>query len=511
MVFGDVDIAKAMSADVESALDESVPETSQSGEKTARVWLRAFTMAIKTSDNPFSAAKTSRAIWWNTALICMFIAWVVPRLSKKAGGLPSTARQYVNGFINYFARTKQFSISFNTKRVSMVVKGLENRWVKKNGPMVKNRKKGFEPRQLKAWRATNRNWTDPGYWMVVGCMISLAFCGMFRRSEYTNKGEFNPNIQLTRSDVRWQNAKGDWLKPSKALFDNPPKGLIALVSPPPCKNDRTGSKYHNDPLIFEVVHLKLGDKPSFLMAGNWVLELERNFPIEDLAERKVTALFVNPETTNPFRTETFDQDVKTLMRETYEADDTFPPPEEQSLHSFRIGGAICIRSDGDAPADVVKAMGRWSSDAWMLYMRDRRAEAIKWGRNMRKHAAKNEARMDIAERNFITRPHATEIGLVLTPEDELPDLLNELRLMDAENHGLIPMMEEDTLDLITRDEIMEINGSDTELFSPEGFDLPADLDAEIQETKRAKTSLSISADDEAVDEEFDRNEPCFFS
>ena len=153
-------------------------------------------------------------------------------------------------------------------------------------------------------------------------------------------------------------------------------------------------------VIFEVVKLKAGHKPSFLMAGNWLLELERNFPIEDPAERQATALFVNPKTSDPFRTDTFDSEVKTLMHESYEADSTFPPPSEQSLHSFRIGGAICIRSDGDAPADVVKAMRRWSSDAWMLYMCDRRAEAIKWGRNMRELAAKNEARMD--SQNAIT-------------------------------------------------------------------------------------------------------------
>lgn len=510
MTIGDLDIAEQMHADVDLAVDESIPATSHSGEKTARVWLKAFTMALKTTDNPFSPAKTSRAIWWNTALICMFIAWVVPRLSKKAGGLPSTARQYVNGIINYLARVKQFGVSFNSKRVSMVVKGLENRWVKKNGPMVKNRKKGFEPRQLKAWRATKRGWTEPGYWMIIGCMISLAFCGMFRRSEYTNKGEFNPNIQLTRSDVRWQNAKGDWLTPSKALFDNPPKGLIALVSPPPCKNDRTGSKYHNDPLIFEVVKLKAKHQPSFLMAGNWLLELERNFPIEDPAERKSTALFVNPETSHPFTTDKFDSEVKTLMHEAYEADSTFPPPSEQSLHSFRIGGAICIRSDGDAPADVVKAMGRWSSDAWMLYMRDRRAEAIKWGRNMRAHALKNEERMDIAERNYITRPHATAVGITLTSEEELPELLAELTAMDLDDHQLIndhEMMEDDTLDFITEDEVINSDECSMEILSPDGFD----TETVIPESKRAKTNLSISTDDEPVDDDFDASEPCFFS
>ena len=118
--------------------------------------------------------------------------------------------------------------------------------------------------------------------------------------------------------------------------------------------------------------------------------------------------------------------------------------------------------------------------------------------------------MDIAERNYITRPHATAVGITLTSEEELPELLAELTAMDLDDHQLIndhEMMEDDTLDFITEDEVINSDECSMEILSPDGFD----TETVIPESKRAKTNLSISTDDEPVDDDFDASEPCFFS
>ncbi|MEM7518872.1 MAG: hypothetical protein AAF368_18360, partial [Planctomycetota bacterium] len=52
-------------------------------------------------------------------------------------------------------------------------------------------------------------------------------------------------------------------------------------------------------------------------------------------------------------------------------------PERYGLHSFRIGGATALLAAG-CPPHHIQAMGRWSSDIYMLYCRSNANDLIDW-------------------------------------------------------------------------------------------------------------------------------------
>ena len=381
------------------SLADGLPASTASNERTAVGWYDAFCAELEISGWK-NRGGSAWAIWFNTMIMMFFLEWLIPRMNKGKGGLPSSGMGYVYLILGRMARQVGFIFSYSPKRLRAHVKGLEWQWRQVNGPRTVKRKKPFTPFQLSVWHSMlNRNPLSPRV-KVALTMISLAFCGMFRRSEYTHKSKaFNPKTQLTRGDVKWFTKDGRETELTPADLVLPPPGLFCTVAPPPCKNDQDGSKYHDDPLIFKYNSAQ-GDMStsSLLSCANYLFELEREFPIRNPSERQTTPLFVDPTSGKAFRTADFDKIIKQLMRDArHENPRDFPDPSEQSLHSFRAGGALALKVAG-APPDIIKAMGRWRSDSWMLYIRDRRAEAMAWGDRMQTVALLDVERVPIEDR-----------------------------------------------------------------------------------------------------------------
>ena len=378
-------VAKLDALTLESIV-AGVPPTTAGKEKTARGWFDAFARAVGVKEIYTDRGQSSRAVWFNTTLVLFFIRWCVPRMNGGRGGLPSTAMSYVYGIAGWLAREKRFILHYSTKRVKGLVKGLTKQATERCGPRKKNRKAPITPRQLEFFRKIVLEGGLTDRWKIMLCMLSVAVCGMFRRSEYSQKdSHFNPNVQLTRSDISWFEANGAPVELTESLLQNtirPPDGWYCELKPPPCKNDFDGGKWHHDPLIFEVLGEQGGiGYASMLCAGNYLWGLEREFVCLG-RKRTATALFVDPTTGAPFKTGPYDNAVKGLAAEAYARDSTLPDPAQFGLQGARAGGALALRAAG-APREVIMAMGRWSSDAWMIYIRDRRPETLQWGKRMR--------------------------------------------------------------------------------------------------------------------------------
>ena len=52
-------------------------------------------------------------------------------------------------------------------------------------------------------------------------------------------------------------------------------------------------------------------------------------------------------------------------------------PEEYALHSLRIGGASALAAGGPVSQGVIQREGRWKSDAYKLYTRNKTEDSDK--------------------------------------------------------------------------------------------------------------------------------------
>ena len=87
----------------------------------------------------------------------------------------------------------------------------------------------------------------------------------------------------------------------------PPVGRYCTVAPPPCKNDQDGSKYHDDPLVFEHQEGAGGiDFASLMCAANYLCGLENDFPLFEEVQMQKAPLFEHPVKKKPFTTKDFE-------------------------------------------------------------------------------------------------------------------------------------------------------------------------------------------------------------
>ena len=86
-----MDLANELGSKAELTLEEGLPKTTVSNEKTATAWFDAFGMELKVNVWA-NRGNSPKMIWFNTVLLMMFMEWVVPRMNNGAGGLPSSAR-----------------------------------------------------------------------------------------------------------------------------------------------------------------------------------------------------------------------------------------------------------------------------------------------------------------------------------------------------------------------------------------------------------------------------------
>ena len=177
--------------------------------------------------------------------------------------------------------------------------------------------------------------------------LTTGFCALMRGGELgCQDGEaFNASLHLTRADLTFFRSDGV---------------LHATIRMRPLKKER-GSRCKGSTVV-----LRGGGSLLDPVAELWRM-LELN-PVP-ASERSSTPLFrlANGESV---RTGDVREMVRHLMRQ------IGCDPLQYGAHSLRIGGATAAMAAGVDPA-VIKVMGRWSSDVFMIYTRINRETAVR--------------------------------------------------------------------------------------------------------------------------------------
>ena len=177
--------------------------------------------------------------------------------------------------------------------------------------------------------------------------LTTAFCALMRGGELgCQDGEaFNAALHLTRADITFFRADGV---------------LHARIRMRPLKKER-GSRTKGTTVV-----LRGGGSLLDPVAELWrMLELD---PVPK-AERATTPLF-RLASGEPVRTGDVREIVRALMKR------IGCDPLQFGAHSLRIGGATAAMAAG-VDAAVIKVMGRWSSDVFMIYTRINREMAAR--------------------------------------------------------------------------------------------------------------------------------------
>lgn len=179
--------------------------------------------------------------------------------------------------------------------------------------------------------------------------LAMALQGLLRSAEYAcDPGvKFQSAKHLSRDDIHECSAER----------------LVAMMLP--CKNMRH--------LTGKTCPLVIGSGGEYVDAVREVRNMLEVDPVSrELAS--VTPMFRDPVTNEPLRTDMLRDLIRELMSAAGE-----PDPSQFGTHSLRIGGATALFAAGADP-QVIRTMGRWSSDCYRLYVRACYESTVKWTR-----------------------------------------------------------------------------------------------------------------------------------
>ena len=270
-------------------------------------------------------------------LLVDFVLWLVCCRPSGKRILPDTASKYVSTVKAWHERMFKYQIGGGIELSSLrdVIKGMN----KELDLPPKRQRFGVRSQVLAAAignhlvgrSAVAANWR---------AALTVAFCGLMRGAEFAVEDgkTFNATRNLTRADIKF----GD--------------GYVVIMMRPAKKNVRG-----------KTVPLMLGGGGSMLDPVAALRELFELDPVSG-AEAATTPLF-RSETGAAFKVKEVRATVKLLMQ--YEGLD----PARFGAHSLRIGGATAALAAGIDP-NVIRMMGRWSSDIYQIYCRMSRATAL---------------------------------------------------------------------------------------------------------------------------------------
>mmetsp|Transcript_10657 Transcript_10657/g.32052 ORF Transcript_10657/g.32052 Transcript_10657/m.32052 type:complete len:333 (+) Transcript_10657:314-1312(+) len=222
-------------------------------------------------------------------------------------------------------------------------------------PIQRKERHPVRTQQFALWQS-KVDWYGPD-WLQYAVAFELAFNGLLRSIEWCSKtasGWATHPHKLSRGHVKFV--------PSLAA----PKFCIVYVVP--AKAGGTINHYNNrNPLVLKF------DSTAPVNACRALRALFLNDPVPDRLRPK-TPLFrlARQRGQPPIAYKQFLAKFRQLI-----ALDRNEVPTRYGLHSFRIGGATALLAAG-CSKEQIQAMGRWSSDIYMLYARSNVPDLLKW-------------------------------------------------------------------------------------------------------------------------------------
>ena len=172
-----------------------------------------------------------------------------------------------------------------------------------------------------------------------------AMAGLLRGAEVTAH-TFDGRRDVSRADIK--------------MFENGPNGPYAIMYTRNCK--AKGAKR------FKKIAVYMPSGGRFLDPYAALKELLRIDPVPE-ADRKTTPLFRNPMSGKALTISQLRAQIQTWMS------GLGLNKSNYGAHSLRIGGASAVFAAGCCDPTVIKTLGRWSSDAYLLYVRQNRHKA----------------------------------------------------------------------------------------------------------------------------------------
>ena len=328
--------------DLEDAAKHSLAIKTWSSYKTAE---RSLVLFCKSE-------KVTYVLPLQEATLIRFIHWLVYVRGKKA----ATVSSYLAGIRKLHIMKGMAAPILRTEIVKMVLTGRKNMEDSQRLRLGGHERQPVTPDILELIKARLRDWDTNGQdKYTVWTVATLLFHGAFRGGELLcrQKSEFDPAFTLLRDDI-------------KVTADSSGQGLetvqVRLKAPKERKDNRAVivDVYQADTSICPVRAVK-----------KW-LAATMNFQADQPAFRLADG---SPLTASLFN--------KILEHRLY----GYLNNHKISAHSFRSGAASMMANLGYSDKDV-KAVGRWSSRAFELYVKLPRTQRIQAAKNARKFGFK---------------------------------------------------------------------------------------------------------------------------
>ena len=328
--------------DLEDAAKHSLAIKTWSSYKTAE---RSLIWFCKQEKVPYTLPLSE-------ATLVRYVHWLVYKKGKKA----ATVSSYLAGIRKLHIMKGMAAPLLRTELVKMVLTGrknMEDTWRLRLGGQERQ---PVTPDVLQLFKARLRDWDTNGKdKCTIWTVATLLFHGAFRGGELLcrQKSEFDPAFTLLRQDIM-------------VTADSTKQGLetvqVKLKAPKERKDNRAVivDVFQSDTCICPVRAVK---KWQAATAG-----FQADQPAFRLADG-------SPLTTNFFN--------KVLEQRLAGYLDDY----KISAHSFRSGAASMMANLGYSDKDV-KAVGRWSSRAFELYVKLPRTKRIEAAKNARKFGLK---------------------------------------------------------------------------------------------------------------------------
>jgi hypothetical protein len=252
--------------------------------------------------------------------------------------------------------------------------GYENDVMRTQGVRQKRHKAGITRQlMLDMFRLMDKEKLAVQLKVVLRASMMCAFTNELRRAEFLRKsGAFNRHLHLTRNHVTFFDKH--WVRTPTvpaSLRRLRVEGGWMLFRPPVLKNDPRGEIWGDSPTPFPIGMCK--KKPgSFIDYASWQIDMELSDPIEDVAVRARTPMFVDPRVGVQMTARTFDSILMKLLQGAYKGKGLSPTLDEvrkiYGIHSFRIGGDNAHRA-AKTPKPIRKCIGHWRSDVIEEYSR----------------------------------------------------------------------------------------------------------------------------------------------
>jgi len=270
-------------------------------------------------------------------LVMRFVAFLV----KETGIKPRTAANYLGAVQGWHARQHGIKLAAGLKleRLPAMIKGMRRIY----GDTGRRVRRGVPPQLLRQAMDLLLDPTNRDH-VTIRAALSLGLQGLLRGAEFAVDGaQWKEPLHLSRADV----------------ITLTEERLVVMMRP--CKN--------MNHLTGETVSLVMGAGGTFIDA---VADMRRLFEIDPVnsAPAKFTPLF-RLRSGSPIMVDMLRDWVKRLMQ------GIGLEPAHFGAHSLRIGGATALFAAGADP-NIIRTMGRLSSDCYRLYVHACFNQTLEW-------------------------------------------------------------------------------------------------------------------------------------